>query len=162
MRAWRSASPGPDGPADPGDSADADGSTDPEGSAGGDGSAVADGPAARRRLSRRARFVVAISSVLIVVVGLSAWLVTAHRASTRENRQAVLCEVADVVVATPSYPELQQFLAVEWRFLTSTAAGTHDATFSRLAADLPRNPDPAAMKPVADYCHTRGLGVVAS
>jgi len=125
------------------------------------GSAHRDGSGIRWRLSRRARTIVAIVSALIVVAGLSGWFAAERKAAARDNRRAVLCEVADVVVATPSYPELEQFLATEWRFLTSSAAGTHDATFGRLAASLPARPDPAAMKPVAAYCHSRGLGVIA-
>jgi hypothetical protein len=126
------------------------------------GPADPDGSANRWRLSRRARLIAGIVAALIVVGGLSGWFATERAAATRKNRQAVLCEVADVIVATPSYPELEKFLAVEWRFLTGTAAGTHDAAFSRLVAGLPTRPDPAAMKPVAAYCHTRGLGIVAN
>ncbi|WP_203024794.1 MULTISPECIES: hypothetical protein [unclassified Frankia] len=126
------------------------------------GSADPDGAANRWSLSRRGRLVVAIVSALIVVGGLSGWFATERTAASRKNRQAVLCEVADVVVATPSYPELEQFLAVEWRFLTGTAAGTHDAAFSRLVAGLPARPEPAAMKPVAAYCHAHGMGIVAN
>ncbi|WP_045876813.1 hypothetical protein [Pseudofrankia sp. DC12] len=131
------------------------------GSAHRDNSAHRDSSAHRWRLSRRTRLVAAIVPVLIVVGGLSGWFAAERTAAARANRKAVLCEVADVVVATPRYPELEQFLAVEWRFLTSTTAGTHDAAFVRLVAGLPARPDPAAMKPVAAYCHTRGLGIVA-
>lgn len=126
------------------------------------GSADPDGSANRWALSHRARLIAAIVAALMVVGALSAWFATERAAAARKNRQAVLCEVADVIVATPSYPELEKFLAVEWRFLTGTAAGTHDAAFSKLVAGLPPRPDPAAVKPVAAYCHAHGMGIVTN
>jgi hypothetical protein len=123
--------------------------------------AEAAGDRPRKPVSRRA---VLIAVAVVAAAGLSLGYVGylgPHRsASAREQLRGGVCGVADVVVATATYPQLEQFLATEWRYARGATERVDDAALSAVLRTLPQDPDPAAMQPVADYCHAHGLGIM--
>jgi hypothetical protein len=101
---------------------------------------------------------VAVAGALALFYGL--YLGPHRAAATRNSQRASICDIADVVVDTGKYPPLAEFLPTEWRYIRGSAARTGDGALTRLTRVLPVAPHPPAMRPVAAYCHKRGLGVI--